>query len=150
MSQEKLDYVFENCPCLNLGRALRSSTRYFDELLSPLDLNTSKLILFVCIERSPGNSTTQKQLSKDLSMQQSSLSRSLNQLVEKDWIELRKEKVGTKLLSKVFLTEKGRELLYKAAPLWEKGYRKLALEWSDVNVKKLVEVSSKVNTLIDK
>ena len=117
MDKTTLDFVFDNCPCVNLGKAIRNSTRFFDDLLSPLGLNASKLILFVSIERIKEEGATQKKLSEDLSIQQSSLSRSLSELKNKGWIDYKKEQVGTKTINKIFLSPQGEELLEKAVPI---------------------------------
>lgn len=133
MDKESLDFVFNNCPCINLGKALRSSTRYFDDLLAPYSINASKLILLVSIQRL--NGATQKQLTDDLSIQQSSLSRSLKDLVSKKWINYKASKQGTKSIKKIVLTKKGLLKLGETAPIWEEGYNKLITnprKWSEV------------------
>lgn len=95
MNKDTLDFVFNNCPCINLGKAVRSSTRYFDDLLAPYSINAAKLILLISIERHK-DGVSQKELVVELSIQQSSLSRSLKDLIDKKWIKYREKNIGTK------------------------------------------------------
>jgi len=119
--KDTLDFVFENCPCLNLRKSMRETTRFFEDQLSPFGINVSKLILIITIARSPGIS--QKELSKELSLKQSSLSRSIQEVVQLKWVKAKQVKVGTKKVSSLFITPKGIEKIEEVAPIWLEGYQ---------------------------
>ena len=105
-----------NCTCLNLRKAARSVTQYFDEALRPSGLRATQFsLLAVAKSRGPISITG---LAEALVVDRTTLTRNLRVLEGKQFVSVGPGTDGrTRLVS---ITAGGRVALKKAIPLWKK------------------------------
>jgi len=104
------------CTCLNLRKAARAVTQYFDDVLRPSGLRATQFSLLVMAKRLGPISI--KELAEKLIVDRTTLTRNLRILEEKRLVTVNPGKDGRTRL--VFITAGGRGALKKAAPLWKK------------------------------
>ena len=105
----------QECVARRLRQVNRTITRLYDEALRPHGLTVNQLnILAVVISEKqirPG------QLGQSLGMEKSTVSRTVDRMVKKDWLKVAQgEDSRTQLLS---ATAKGRKLLLSVTPIWD-------------------------------
>jgi len=112
----KCDFVLTTCVCLNLRKAARAVTQVFDNALQPLGLRSTQLPVLVTLALS--GSMTISQLAEELVMDRTSLTRLLRPLESAGLLEIvAGEDRRTRVVS---LTDRGKETVADAFPLWEK------------------------------
>ncbi|MBE9076984.1 MarR family transcriptional regulator [Romeria aff. gracilis LEGE 07310] len=105
----------QQCIARRLRQVNRRVTRLYDDALRPYGLTVNQLhILAVVIDQGqirPG------QLGQILGMEKSTVSRTVDRMVKKAWLQIMPGQDGrTQLLS---ATPQGRQLLQTTAPVWE-------------------------------
>ncbi|MEM9944781.1 MAG: MarR family winged helix-turn-helix transcriptional regulator [Cyanobacteria bacterium P01_D01_bin.36] len=105
----------QECVARRLRQVNRTITRLYDEALRPHGLTVNQLnILAVVISEKqirPG------QLGQSLGMEKSTVSRTVDRMVRKDWLKVTPGTDGrTQLLT---VTAKGRKLLLNVTPIWD-------------------------------
>lgn len=114
--------VVENC----VATRLRSLTRYvsgvYDELLRPLELKVSQLNILVLLATL--DAARPGQLCELLCLDASTLSRNVDRMRARGWLELTPDKEDARAHS-LRVTEAGKDLLRKALPLWKRGQEKV-------------------------
>lgn len=111
----KCDFMLTTCACLNLRKAARAVTQIFDNALQPLGLRSTQLPVLVTLALS--ESTTITQLAEELVMDRTSLTRLLKPLESAGLLEIVPgEDRRTRGVS---LTDRGKETVSDAVPLWE-------------------------------
>lgn len=105
----------QECVARRLRQVNRTITRLYDEALRPHGLTVNQLnILAVIISEKqirPG------QLGQSLGMEKSTVSRTVDRMVRKDWLKVTPgEDSRTQLLT---VTSKGRKLLLSVTPIWD-------------------------------
>lgn len=105
----------QECVARRLRQVNRTITRLYDEALRPHGLTVNQLnILAVVISEKqirPG------QLGQSLGMEKSTVSRTVDRMVRKDWLKVTPGTDGrTQLLT---VTAKGRKLLLNVTPVWD-------------------------------
>ncbi|MEL7332984.1 MAG: MarR family winged helix-turn-helix transcriptional regulator [Cyanobacteria bacterium J06560_2] len=105
----------QECVARRLRQVNRTITRLYDEALRPHGLTVNQLnILAVVISEKqirPG------QLGQALGMEKSTVSRTVDRMVRKDWLKVTPgEDSRTQLLT---VTAKGRKLLLSVTPIWD-------------------------------
>ncbi|HET7148517.1 MAG TPA: MarR family transcriptional regulator [Candidatus Nitrosopolaris sp.] len=103
------------CVCGNLRRTSRAITQFYDKLLSPSGINITQLALLCTI--SIDNSSTISEISKEMYMDRTTLTRSLNLLEKQDFIQIESSSDRRKRI--VTITSRGKAQISKALPLWE-------------------------------
>ncbi|MCH8061418.1 MAG: MarR family transcriptional regulator [Chloroflexi bacterium] len=104
------------CTALNLRKASRVVTKLFDDVLRPIGLRSTQLPILVTLRLL--GPTTMRQLSAELAMSPTTLTRNLRPLVKRGMVQvLAGDDRRTREIS---LAEEGRKLLEEAVPLWEK------------------------------
>ena len=107
------------CTALNLRKASRVVTKLFDEVLRPIGLRSTQLPILVTLELL--GPTTMKELSAELVMSPTTLTRNLKPLLKRGMVQiLAGEDKRTREIS---LAEPGHRLLEEAVPLWEEAQR---------------------------
>ena len=106
---------------------LRTLTRYvsgiYDDLLRPLDLKVSQLNILVLLASQDENRPAQ--ICEQLCLDASTLSRNVDRMRARGWLELDQDKEDARAHS-VRLTEAGKELLRKARlPHWKRAQEKV-------------------------
>ena len=106
---------FENCTCFNLRKAARAVTQVYDEALKPTGLRATQLSLLAMI--SGIGPITISELSKQMVMDRTTLTRNLKPLIAQNYVTMT---IGEDRRQRsVELTPKGRNCLEKATTLWE-------------------------------
>ena len=121
MKPSKLREISETCTCFNLRKTTRAVTALFDEVLNPIGLRATQLTLLAILSRTDNWTVTR--LSQTLVMDRTTLTRNLKPMQEQGWVLIRKgEDRRTRTLA---LSSKGRRLLEKAVPLWDKAQKEV-------------------------
>ena len=117
--------ALEACACLNLRKASRAVTRYYDNALRPCGLRQTQMPILLTVALSKRISVTQ--LAQQLVIDSSSMTRSLKALANSGFITL---KTGTGGHTQaVSLTPRGQTLLKEALPLWEAAQEEFLTEF---------------------
>ena len=114
-AQEIAQQMSQECVARRLRQVNRTITRLYDEALRPhgLTVNQLNILAIVISEKQirPG------QLGQTLGMEKSTVSRTVDRMVRKDWIKVSPgEDNRTQLLS---VTPQGRKLLLLVTPIWD-------------------------------
>lgn len=112
----------EVCVCFNLRKASRIVTQIYDDVMRPLGYRATQITLIGVINRHEG--LTVKELAGFIDTDPTTLIRNLR-LLEKDRL-VRLEPGEDRRERRVFLAEKGKQLLEKAYPLWKKTQERIA------------------------
>src|SRR6266852_9555183 len=113
---QEVDDAANACVCGNLRRTTRAITQFYDKLLAPSGVTITQLALLRAI--SIGNSSTISEISKEMYMDRTTLTRSLNLLEKQDFIQIQSSSDRRKRI--VTITSRGKTQMSKALPLWEK------------------------------
>jgi DNA-binding MarR family transcriptional regulator len=109
--------VRDCCLCLHVQRAARSLARRFDEALRPLDLTNGQFSLLMSLNRpEPPRMAAVASL---LAMDRTTLTAALKPLERRGLIKISPDQADrrSRLMT---LTPKGRNLLVRAVPVWER------------------------------
>lgn len=120
---EPINYRLINprCSCFNLRKATRAVTQIYDRLLEPSGLRATQFTLLVSMASTKAPTLTE--MAHSLVMDRTTLTRNLKPLEKLGFIETSTPR--DKRSKAYSLTEKGREALKVAVPLWEKAQSKL-------------------------
>lgn len=113
---ETTEAALRVCACLNLRRAARAATRFYDDALEPSGLRSPQFVILATVHANGAQSI--QQLARDLGVERSAAARRLNPLRDKGLLQVTPNASGRGL--RVRLTPKGRRALAKAVPLWAK------------------------------
>ena len=113
---QEVEEAARTCVCQNLRRTSRAITQFYDKLLAPSGINSTQLALLRTI--SIGNSSTISEISREMSIDRTTLTRSLELLKKQDFIQIESSSDRRKRI--VTITSKGKAKMDKAFPLWEK------------------------------
>jgi DNA-binding MarR family transcriptional regulator len=109
------------CACANLRRAARAATRMYNHELRSSELELTQFTLLMTLDIA--GEITQKTLGRLLTMDSTTLTRTLSFLVERGWISSNPgEDRREKLLN---LTSSGRRKFQQIQPIWERAQKKL-------------------------
>lgn len=104
-----------HCIAMRLRQLNRMVTRLYDEALRPLGFTVNQLnILATVISRGP---ISPGQLAQMLGMEKSTVSRTIDRMCKHGWIDIGAGK--DKRSQSLNATPQGRQLLVKAAPVWD-------------------------------
>jgi DNA-binding MarR family transcriptional regulator len=122
ISYETTLVVRDCCLCLHVQRAARALARRFDEALRPLDLTNGQFSLLMSLNRPkpPGMGP----VAALLAMDRTTLTAALKPLERRRLIKVTADPADRRgrLMT---LTHKGRSLLARAVPVWERTHRKV-------------------------
>lgn len=113
-------YFLDNCINLNLRRLSRVVTSEFNMALRVTGLRSTQLTVLTAIGAADGRSMTE--IAEQLSMDISTLSRSLDILEDKMLIQVERARGRQKRL---YLTTKGKKTLADATPVWEEVHQRV-------------------------
>ena len=105
------------CVSHNLRKTSRAITQFYDKILAPSGINSTQLALLRTI--SIRNSSTISQISREMCMDQTTLTRSLELLKRQDLIQIESSSDRRKRI--VIITSKGRAQMNKAFSIVGKG-----------------------------
>lgn len=107
--------MVSHCIAMRLRQINRMVTRLYDEALRPLGLTVNQLnILATIVIRGP---IAPGQLAQMLGMEKSTVSRTIDRMYKRGWIDIGEGK--DKRSQSLNATRQGRQLLLKAAPVWD-------------------------------
>ena len=131
------EIMIQTCACLNLRKANRALTQFYDGFLRSTGIRSTQLpILATIASAGPQNIS---QLANLTLMDQSTLTRKLKLLKEKKLIRVRPGK--DKRVREVILTDKGAKLILEANPFWEEAQSRIAKELGQDQLQQLLSVS---------
>jgi DNA-binding MarR family transcriptional regulator len=115
------DVISRECLAVRLRILNRVVTKIYDDALRPLGVKTSQLnILVVTAKLSLARPA---KVCERLQMDTSTLSRNVERMMTKDWLEVVEDDDGR--AQPFRLTTKGRRLLERAMPAWERAQEKV-------------------------
>ena len=103
------------CAHANLRKAMRAVSQSYDAVLKPAGLRATQFTLLAVLERRGELPLTR--LADILVMDRTTLTRNLKPLAANGWLEIGRDRDERVRL--VVITEKGREVLADAIPLWQ-------------------------------
>ena len=123
------------CVCFNLRKAARVVTRIYDEAFRPTGLKSTQMPLLVAAaEMGPA---TVNSLAEAVVMDRTSLTRNLRFLKK---IGLLKVQVGNDQRERlIMVTEKGRAVIVRVYPLWNKVQSRMKKAMGEKSVNQLLE-----------
>jgi DNA-binding MarR family transcriptional regulator len=135
--EDPIDRIARSCIAVRVRLLNRVITNLYDEALRPLGLKVSQVNLLVVAGKlgvaRPG------QVCELLNLDTSTLSRNVERMVARDWLEIVPDEDGR---SQPFrLTTRGRKLLEKAVPAWEEAQEQAAALLGDAGVEMLHKVT---------
>ena len=109
--------IRDSCLCLHVQRAARSLARRFDEALRPLELTNGQFSLLVSLNRTRAPAMTA--VSSLLAMDRTTLTAALKPLARRGLVSISADPQDrrNRLLR---LTLRGRRLLGRAVPIWQR------------------------------
>ena len=143
--KKKLRRIGETCTCFGLRRAARAVTQAFDDALQPSGLRATQFTLLTAVSlRGPANIS---RLAQELVMDRTTLTRNLKPLEKNGWLSIVSgEDRRTRALE---ITAKGRKVLARAIPLWDKAQsgvvRKIGRKNWDALMGNLNQVTEQMN-----
>jgi DNA-binding MarR family transcriptional regulator len=116
---ETSHYIRDTCLCLHVQRTARALSRRFDEALRPLDLTSGQFSLLVSLNRQDPPSIGS--VASLLAMDRTTLTAALKPLERRGLVKviIDNQDRRSRLLK---LTAKGRALLSRAVPVWQKSH----------------------------
>jgi len=133
-----------SCACFNLRRAARAVTQMYDEILRPVGIRSSQLMLLAGVGVEQPASI--QALAEVQGMDRTTLSRNLAPL-ERDGL-VRSKPGKDRRVREVELTEEGEELLARAMPLWQEAQDRLGKILGEEGLERLLqEVASAAETI---
>jgi DNA-binding MarR family transcriptional regulator len=132
-----------DCMCASLRRASRTLTQHYEEALRPLGLRSSQFTILQALSRA--GEVSQGVLGEILSMDSTTLTRTLKTMSREGWItERRGNDRRERLLS---LSGAGRDRFNLAVPAWEKVQVQLERQMGGQRWSDLLRLTNELKTL---
>ena len=112
--------IYAACVCLGVQRAARGVARRYDEALKPLGLTSGQFSILSSLLRD--SSEPIGALAELLGQERTTLTRNLRPLEAAGWIDAQPDAKDARV-RRVRLTDKGRELVCAAIPIWRAAQR---------------------------
>ena len=130
---QEVEDVAKGCVCGNLRQTSRAITQFYDKLLAPSGITVTQFALLRTISK--GGSSTISEISKEMYIDRTTLTRSLELLEKQDLIHFepsidRRKRVVT-------ITSRGKAQMNKAFPLWEKAQSVIMEKFGKGNWRKI-------------
>ena len=130
------------CTCLNLRRAARAITEYYDSRISQVGISISQLTLLRYAE---SGASTVTELAGHMRIDRTTLNRNLKPLAEKGFIAV--VPGHDSRTREIMLTDAGRQKLAEALILWAQVQHDVEKYLGEADVQKLTELTGKIETL---
>jgi DNA-binding MarR family transcriptional regulator len=134
------------CMCYNLRKTSRAITQFYDKMLEPsgIPITQFSLLVGISISKSP----TITKLANEMIVDRTTLTRNLGILQRQGIVEII-ESGNDKRIKNIIITNKGKEVLLKALPLWEKAQLNVIERFGKVNSKDMLSGLSKIIKLTE-
>jgi MarR family transcriptional regulator, organic hydroperoxide resistance regulator len=116
MDQKTAEYVVDQCACFYFRRASRVITQLFDRTLGPAGVRSTQLVILVLLQAKGAAKISE--ISEQLGLEQSSLSRIAQLLIRNGWVKVQKDKHDARVKVLV-LASRGSRKIDEAAPYWK-------------------------------
>lgn len=131
------------CNCMNLRRASRAITQFYDDTLKPSGLTVAQMALLKHIKMFDESTITE--LAKLLRIDRTTLNRNMKPMIDAGFISV---KPGQDTRTKIMvLTESGHTALEQALALWDEAQEALQEYMGKENLHMLIELLSKLEAL---
>ncbi|UZD69375.1 MarR family winged helix-turn-helix transcriptional regulator [Brucella sp. JSBI001] len=127
-------FVRDHCLCLHTQRAARALARRFDEALRPLGLKSGQFSLLISLNRP--EPPTLGSVARLLAMDRTTLTANLKPLERDGLLQVRPDEKDRRA-RRLVLTDKGRELLVLAVPVWDETHRDIEAAIGGVDADRL-------------
>jgi len=132
------------CNCMNIRRASRAVTQFYDDVLKPSGITVAQMSLLLNIDLH--KPITISELAKKMRIDRTTLNRNMKPLVEVGFIAVNPGKDSR--TRQVVLTEKGGEAAIKGRDLWEEAQTSIKEYMGEEELAKLVQLLSKLEALV--
>jgi len=122
-----LEQALDICASFNLRKATRAVTQLFDDALQPVGIRVTQFVMLVCtavLKDPPIN-----QLAETMVTDRTTLTRNLKPLIKRGFIRLRTGQDRRQRIA--VLTPKGKTIILKAVPYWDKAQKKVQEAFQD-------------------
>jgi DNA-binding MarR family transcriptional regulator len=126
--------VRDHCLCLHAQRAARALARRFDEAFRPLGLTNGQFSLLMSLNRP--EPPPMAPVAKLLAMDRTTLTAALKPLERRGLVRVQKGQSDRRSRT-LILTTKGRDLLTRAAPIWQLTHAEIERHLSGVKLDEL-------------
>jgi len=135
-----------SCVCLNLRRAARAISQIYDEALAPAGIKITQFSLLRAVERNEPVAITA--LADELDLDRTTMARNLAPLERQRLVKLA---AGSDLrVTEVRLTPKGRAVVARALPLWQKAQAEISGRLAAGRVDQLREIAAEAVGIAEK
>ena len=118
-SSQFYEEINAKCCCFNMRKVMRAVTQFFDRYLEQTNIRSTQFTLLVALSSLKAKTLTE--IAENLVMDRTTLTRNLKPLEK---LELITTLQSMDKRSKVYiLTDKGKETVAKAVPLWEEAQK---------------------------
>lgn len=132
------------CNCMNVRRASRAVTQFYDEILKPSGLTIAQLGLLRHLEAA--EKATISDLAKMMRIDRTTLNRNMKPLLDAGLIAVNPGQDSR--TRQVMLTENGREAVVKGWALWGEAQESLHQYLGETDMEKLIQLLSKLEALV--
>ena len=134
MPYETTRYVRDHCICMHMQRAARSLARRFDKALKPLGLTNGQFSILMTLNRP--EAVPRRSVAALLAMDRSTLTAALKPLEREKLVKVTPDP-DDRRSTRLKLTDKGREMLTRALPVWRDTHAEVDLQLSASNPERL-------------
>jgi len=127
--------VRDHCLCLHVQRAARALARRFDEAFRPLGLTSGQFSLLMSLNRP--QPPPMGPVADLLAMDRTTLTAALKPLERRGLVRVQKDQ-NDRRNRILILTARGRELLARAVPIWQKTHAEIERQLGDTAPDELV------------
>ena len=138
--------VNQQCSCFNLRKAARAVTQRFDHVLEPMGIRATQFTLLVTMASVSARTLTE--MASVLVMDRTTLTRNLKPLEKMELIETVTPR--DKRSKAYALTQKGREVLARSVPVWEKAQIQVVSEMGSERFNNMLLDLAAVTKIVNK
>lgn len=142
--REKFSKHSSLCNCLNIRRASRAVTHFYDKFLEPSGIKTNQFFLLRSVEKF--GPIIISELAKEMRIDRTTLTRNMKPLVDAELISINPGKDPR--FKEVMLTESGKKVIAESLELWEKAQAALKEYLGEKDLETLVELLARLEALV--
>ncbi|TCS77344.1 MarR family winged helix-turn-helix transcriptional regulator [Pectinatus cerevisiiphilus] len=132
------------CNCMNLRRASRAITQFYDDTLKPSGLTITQLSLLRHLEMV--EVATISELAKMVQIDRTTLNRNMKPLIREGFIDIRQGKDSR--TRQISLTLQGKDAAAKGWKLWKVAQKKIEKYMGNTELAKLVQLLLKLENIV--